>query len=342
MSMITDKNSFLFHSLIFECLYTTELAALAAYDWVGKGNSHEADQAAVKAMRHAFDRFPFSGRVVMGEGERDQAPMLYAGETFGKTDHELAFDVALDPLEGTALTANHRPDAITILALAPRGSLLYAPDIYMEKFAASCAIDAEGFSFDHDIIENVKLVAQACGKPLHAVRATCLDRTRHQDDIDNLRSAGVQVSTFQDGDIKACTSVALHKGVDVYFGMGGAPEGVISACILQSLGGTFKGRLRPRNAHEHQRLKETGITDPDLTYDKNDLAKPDAPIIVAATNVTRGSYPAPLNQAGVEIDADADRVAFHSTVFHYSPAGLSNWASISREHSYKTWQHLLP
>ncbi len=264
-------------------LAVTEEAAIAALPLCGRGDKNAADQAAVDGMHRAFARAPLSVRVAIGEGEMDEAPMLYIGEELGAGGP--ACDIAVDPLEGTSLTAQAQPGAMTVLAAGPRDSLLHAPDMYMEKFcagpAARGAVDPEA-----PLAENLRLLAKALGKPKHALRVALLDRPRHQEILSTLRAAGAAVRLLTAGDVGPAVATCLPDGdIDLLIGTGGAPEGVITAVAVRSLGGEFWCRLRPENEEEMQRAREMLGGVPDRLMLLHDVVKSDD-LVFAATSVT--------------------------------------------------------
>ncbi len=264
----------------------TEQTALAASREVGRGDERRADQAAVDAMRTAFNHVPFQGRVVIGEGERDEAPMLFIGEEVGQgTGPEI--DIALDPLEGTTLTAKAMANALAVLAIAPRGGLLHAPDTYMDKLAVGPGY-AEGLvDLDATPAENVAALAKAKGVPVAEITACVLDRPRHADIIESLRSAGARIKLISDGDVAGVINTTdPATGVDIYLGQGGAPEGVLAAAALKCVGGQMQGRLVFRNDEERRRADRAGVTDHDRKYDLNGLAGGET--VFCATGVTDG------------------------------------------------------
>ena len=264
----------------------TEITALAAAKEVGRGDEKKADQAAVDAMRTAFNAVDFQGRVVIGEGERDEAPMLYIGEEVG-TGSGPEIDIALDPLEGTTLTAKAMANALAVLAIAPRGGLLSAPDTYMDKIAIGPGHADGVVDLDATPAENVAELAKAKGVRVEDMTACVLDRTRHGDIIESLRSAGARIKLITDGDVAgviATTDPATK--VDIYLGQGGAPEGVLAAAALKCVGGQMQGRLVFRNDVERSRAERTGVTDFDRKYDLEGLASGET--VFCATGVTDG------------------------------------------------------
>lgn len=264
----------------------TEIAAMAAYKMAGRGDEKAADQAAVDAMRTAFNSVDFKGRIVIGEGERDEAPMLYIGEEVG-TGNGPEIDIALDPLEGTTLTAKAMANALAVLAIAPRGGLLHAPDTYMDKLAIGPGYPEDVVDLDASPAENVKEMAKAAGRPVESITACVLDRPRHADIIESLRSAGVRICLISDGDVAGVINTTdAETGIDIYVGQGGAPEGVLAAAALKCVGGQMQGRLVFRNDDERARAKRVGITELDRKYKLDELASGET--VFCATGVTKG------------------------------------------------------
>ncbi|MDW7652256.1 MAG: class II fructose-bisphosphatase [Bacillota bacterium] len=272
--------------LALEFVRITEAAALASGRLMGRGDKEAADQAAVDAMRSVFDTVYIDGTVVIGEGEMDEAPMLYIGEKVG-TGSEPSVDVAVDPLEGTNLVAKGLPNALAVVAVAPKGCLLHAPDIYMEKIAVGPR--ARGcINLDASVAENLKAVARALERDVQDLTAIILDRPRHAKIIAAIREAGARVKLITDGDVSAAIATAIdNTGVDILFGTGGAPEGVIAAAALKSLGGEMQGRLKPEGEEELSRVRKMGLTDPNKLLLLDDLVKGDD-VIFAATGITDG------------------------------------------------------
>jgi len=274
-------------NLALEFVRITEAAALASAKFMGRGDEKAADQAAVDAMRRAFDTVRIDGTVVIGEGERDEAPMLYIGEKVGrKTEDSPAIDIALDPLEGTTICATGGVGSISVIAVAEHGKFLHAPDTYMDKIA--CGPMAKGqIDLDASPAENVKRVAKALGKPVEDVTVMILDRPRHADLIQEVRKTGARIHLIGDGDVSACVAAAWPgSGIDLLLGIGGAPEGVISAAAMQCLGGDFQGRLKFRNEEEKARATKMGIKDLNKKYTLNELAS--GSVMFCATGVTDG------------------------------------------------------
>ena len=267
-------------------------AAVACVDWIGRGQEKAADAAAVTAMRTSLNAAPIAGTVVIGEGERDAAPMLYIGEEVGIGDHGV--DIALDPLEGTTLCAESRPGALTVLALAERGGLLHAPDVYMDKIAAAPGLEGV-VDLDFSISENLNRLAEALDKPVSEVQVCMLKRPRHEAQIQQIRHIGAKLVLIDDGDIAAAIHVATQGGIDLYLGSGGAPEGVLSAAAFKCLGGVFQGRLLFRNDDERERAEKSGLRDLNRKYDIHDLAMSD--VVFAATGVTDGTLVSGIQQS---------------------------------------------
>ncbi|WP_413376634.1 class II fructose-bisphosphatase [Alkalihalobacillus sp. 1P02AB] len=272
--------------LALEVVRVTEGAALAAASWLGRGDKMSADGAATNAMRSIFDSVNMKGKVVIGEGEMDEAPMLYIGEELG-TGEGPEVDIAVDPIEGTNIVAKGYSNAITVLAIADKGTLLHAPDMYMEKIAVGSA--AAGKININDPIEiTIDIVAEATKKRVQDLTVMVLERERHQELIERIRQKGARVKLFSDNDISAAIATAFPKtGVDLFVGSGGAPEGVIAAAGLKCLGGELQGRLLPENEAEFERCKQMGIEDPTRVLTLNDLVAGDDAIF-AATGVTSG------------------------------------------------------
>ena len=286
-------NSVLDRMLVMEMVRVTEAAAIAASRLVGRGDEKAADAAAVEAMREAFDTLYMDGTVVIGEGERDEAPMLYIGEKVGSATgpgHEDAprIDIALDPLEGTTITAKAGPNSLAVLAAAEQGCLLNAPDVYMQKIAVGPGYPPDVIQLERPARENVEAVAAAKGVEPAEIIVCVLDRPRHADLIAQLRAIGCGVVLIGDGDVAGVIATTDQETtIDMYMGEGGAPEGVLAAAALRCVGGQFNGKLIFRNDDERARAAKWGIEDLDRVYKLEDLAKGD--VIFAATGVTDGS-----------------------------------------------------
>ncbi len=270
---------------IMEILDVAEQAAIACYGWIGKGDKVAADQAATTAMRNAFNDIDFSGRIVIGEGERDEAPMLYIGEEVGRGGEEI--DIAVDPLEGTNLCAANKPNALTTIAIAPKGALLFAPDTYMQKIAAGAACVGK-VHIDNTPHENVHAVAEALGKPVSEVTVCILDRDRHADMIKAVYDTGARVRLIDDGDVFGAIATAVPgTGIDLYMGSGGAPEGVLACTGLKAIGGFFMGRFRFRSDDERARAEKTAEVDLDGVLTMDDLVRTEDAAFLAC-GVTSG------------------------------------------------------
>ncbi len=278
--------SFMDRNLALEAVRVTEAAALAASRWMGRGDEKGADQAAVNAMREALNGLAMSGRVVIGEGERDEAPMLFIGEEVGKGGPSI--DIALDPLEGTTITAKGGPNALAVIAMAAEGCFLNAPDVYMDKIAVGGGLPQGVVDLDATPEENLRALAKAKQVELEDLVVCILDRPRHQEIISKVREAGARIMLIGDGDVSGVIATSQKEsGVDLYLGQGGAPEGVLAAAALRCIGGQFQGRLVFRNDDERGRARRIGIEDFDRKYDLHDLASGD--VMFAATGVTDGS-----------------------------------------------------
>jgi fructose-1,6-bisphosphatase II len=272
-------------SLSMELIRVTEAAALASARWMGRGLKMEADDAATSAMRDVFDTVPMKGTVVIGEGEMDEAPMLFIGEKLG-TGYGPRVDVAVDPLEGTNIVASGGWNALAVLAIADHGNLLHAPDMYMDKIAVGPEAVGQ-IDINASVLDNLKAVAKAKNKDIQDVVATVLNRERHQKIIQELRDAGARIKLINDGDVAGAINTAFDQtGVDILFGSGGAPEGVISAVALKCLGGEIQGKLLPQNDQEAERCLSMGI-DLNKVLRMEDLVRGDDAIF-AATGVTDG------------------------------------------------------
>jgi fructose-1,6-bisphosphatase II / sedoheptulose-1,7-bisphosphatase len=275
-------------SLVLELVRVTERAAIAAAGWRGKGDEKAADHAAVEAMRAELSRVHINGRIVIGEGERDEAPMLFIGEEVGAGDGP-DVDIAVDPLEGTTLCAKNQPDSICVLAMAERGGLLNAPDVYMQKIAIGAGYAPGVVDLDMSARENIASLAKAKGVPVSEITVCMLDRPRHAGLLDDLRSSGCAIKLISDGDIAGIIHAVNTEdtGIDIYLGSGGAPEGVLAAAALRCIGGQMQGRLMLDTDEKKERARRMGIDDPHRKYATNELASGD--VLFAATGVTDGS-----------------------------------------------------
>ncbi len=301
--------------LVLEMVRVTEAAAIGASTLVGRGDEKAADAAAVEAMREALNSLDMDGTVVIGEGERDEAPMLFIGEKVG-TGNGPKIDIALDPLEGTTICAKSGPNSLAVLAIAEAGGLLNAPDVYMDKLAIGPGYPAGILDLDKTPTENIQAIAAAKGVSPNEIMACVLDRPRHEKLIAELRAIGCGVVLIGDGDVAGVIATTdPDTTIDVYMGSGGAPEGVLACAALRCVGGQFKGRLLFRNEDERARARKWGITDLDRQYDLKDLAKGDC--IFAATGVADGSLLEGVKRRG-------DRMTTESVVMRAS-SGTVRW-----------------
>ena len=266
----------------------SEAAAIASVSLIGRGDEKAADEAAVNAMREQLNLLDIAGTVVIGEGERDEAPMLYIGEEVG-TGNGPGVDIALDPLEGTTLTAKDMPNALTVIAMGPKGSMLHAPDVYMEKLAVGPGFSPKLLSLDMSPYERVQILAEAKNCDPSDITVCILERPRHQDTIEQVRSTGAAIRLISDGDVAGVMHCAEAEttGIDMYMGVGGAPEGVLAAAALKCMGGQIHARLLFRNDDEKLRAEKAGISNLSRIYSRDDMVNQD--VIFAATGVTSGS-----------------------------------------------------
>lgn len=288
--MTTERAvSILERELALEFARVTEAAALASARWWGRGDKNAADDAAVSAMRAMFDTVNIDGTIVIGEGEMDEAPMLYIGEKVGRGGTNVQVDIAVDPLEGTNLVAKGLTGAIAVLAVAPRGCLLHAPDMYMEKIAVGPAA-AGRIDLDASVSDNVRAVAASLHKGVEDVTVVVLDRPRHKQIINELRAIGTRIKLITDGDVSPAVATAIpESGIDMVLGIGGAPEGVLAAAALRCLGGEFQGRLWPEDDSDVERARKLGVVDLKKILTMDELAKGED-VIFAATGITDGDF----------------------------------------------------
>ncbi len=273
-------------NLALEAVRVTEAAAIASAKWMGRGDEHNADQAAVDAMRQALNGLDIEGTVVIGEGERDEAPMLYIGETVG-TGNGPKVDIALDPLEGTTICATGGPNALSVMAMAEDGGFLHAPDTYMDKIAVGGGLPEGVIDLDAVPGENLANLAKARGCEVSDLVVMILNRPRHEELIAHVREAGARIRLIRDGDVAGVIATARPEtGIDIYMGIGGAPEGVLAAAALQCIGGQMMGRLVFRSGSERARAKHMGVGDLERKLSLDELARGD--IMFAATGVTGG------------------------------------------------------
>ena len=285
-----------------EAVRVTEAAAIAAAQQIGRGDEHEADQAAVTAMRLAFNSLPISGTVVIGEGERDEAPMLFIGEKVGSGG--IGVDIALDPLEGTTLTAKAMPNALAVMAMAEPGTLLNAPDTYMDKIAIGGGYPEGTIDLDWDPADNIRSLAKAKGVSPREITACIMDRPRHDKLIAAVRQVGAAVHLITDGDVAGVINTTdPTTGIDIYLGQGGAPEGVLAAAALRCVGGQMQARLVFKKDDEKLRAEKIGIKDFNRKYSLMDLASGDC--VFAATGVTDGSMLQGVHYSGKFITTES-------------------------------------
>ncbi len=317
---ISDRN------LALELVRVTEAAALAASRWIGRGKKNEADGAAVEAMRKAFDQVAIDGTVVIGEGEMDEAPMLYIGEKVGMGGP--AMDIAVDPLEGTSITAKGGQNSIATVALAEKGNFLHAPDIYMDKLAVGGGLPEGVVSLDASVKENLKNLALAKKIDISEIMVCMLDRERHAELIAKCREAGARITLIGDGDVAGVNAVSQPEtGIDIYMGSGGAPEGVLSAAALRCIGGQMQGRLLFEDDSQIERARTMGITDPNRIYTVTEMAKGD--VMFAATGVTGG----PMLRGVLR---NAFGAVTHSIVMR-SKSGTVRYVEARHNFKTKTW-----
>jgi fructose-1,6-bisphosphatase II / sedoheptulose-1,7-bisphosphatase len=317
---IWDRN------LALELVRVTEAAALAASRWIGRGRKNDADGAAVEAMRRAFDTVAIDGTVVIGEGEMDEAPMLFIGEKVGMGGP--AMDIAVDPLEGTSITAKGGPNSIATVALAERGRFLHAPDIYMDKIAVGGGLPEGVVSLDAPVAENLRNLARAKHRDVSDIMVCILDRDRHAEIIAKCREAGARITLIGDGDVAGVIAASQPgTGIDMYLGSGGAPEGVLSAAALRCIGGQMQGRLLFEDEAQILRARGMGITDPNRVYEIAEMAGGD--VMFAATGVTTG----PMLRG---VQRDGQGAVTHSIVMR-SKSGTVRYVEAHHNFATKTW-----
>ncbi len=313
-------------NLALELVRITEAAALAASRWMGRGNKIEADGAATEAMRRAFDTMQIDGTVVIGEGEMDEAPMLYIGEKVGAGGP--AMDIAVDPLEGTTLTAKGGPNALTVIALAESGNFLHAPDCYMNKIAVGGGLPPELVHLDASVEENLRNLARAKKRDVSDLVLCTLDRDRHAEIIARSRELGARIMLLPDGDVAGVIAAALpDSDVDIFWGIGGAPEGVIAAAALRCSGGQMQGRLMFEDDAQIERSRGMGITDPKRVYRIEEMAKGD--VMFAGTGVTSGAMLRGVRRFG-------HGATTHSIVMR-SKSGTVRYIEAHHNFDTKTW-----
>jgi len=299
----SPKTEFADRMLSLGLARVSEAAAIASAKLIGSGDEKAADQAAVNAMREQLNMLDIAGVVVIGEGERDEAPMLYIGEEVGNGTGTHV-DIALDPLEGTTLTAKDMPNALTVIAMGPRGSMLHAPDVYMDKLAIGPGYAPGLVDLDMSPAERVKIFAEAKGCAPNEVKVCVLERPRHKELVDELRSVGAALRLITDGDVAGVIHCAEPDltGIDMYMGSGGAPEGVLAAAALKCMGGQIQGRLVFRNDDERGRAAKAGITDFDKKYNRDEMVTED--VVFAATGVTDGSILKGVKRIGAFLETE--------------------------------------
>jgi fructose-1,6-bisphosphatase II / sedoheptulose-1,7-bisphosphatase len=290
-------------NLALEAVRVTEFAALAASRLMGRGDEKAADQAAVDAMRRALNSLDIDGKVVIGEGERDEAPMLYIGEKVG-TGNGPKIDIALDPLEGTTITAKGGSNALAVMAMADEGGFLHAPDVYMDKIGVGPDLPEGVVDLDNTQEQNLAALSKAKGVKVEDLVVCILDRPRHQEMIGRVRDTGARIMLISDGDVSGVIATTkAESGVDIYMGSGGAPEGVLAAAALRCIGGQFQGRLVFRNDDERGRADRIGIKDFDRKYSLLELASGD--VMFAATGVTSGTMLAGVRREGLGVRTES-------------------------------------
>ena len=313
-------------NLALDLARVTEAAALAASRWMGRGRKNEADGAAVEAMRRAFDTVAIDGTVVIGEGEMDEAPMLYIGEKVGHGGP--AMDIAVDPLEGTSIVAKGAPNALAVVALAEAGNFLHAPDIYMDKIAVGGGLPDGVVDLDAAVGENLKNLALAKSRAVSDLVVCILDRDRHAEIIAKCREAGARIMLIGDGDVAGVIATAQpESGVDMYLGSGGAPEGVLAAAALRCIGGQMQGRLMFENEAQVARARSMGVAEPNHKYTAFEMAKGD--VVFAATGVTGGAILRGVRWFGTG-------AVTHSVVMR-SKSGTVRYIEAHHNFATKTW-----
>ena len=314
-------------NLALDLVRVTEAAALAASRWMGRGKKNEADGAAVEGMRRAFDSVAIEGTVVIGEGEMDEAPMLYIGERVGAGGP--AMDIAVDPLEGTSITAKGGPNALAVVALAERGHFLHAPDIYMDKIAVGGGLPDGVVDLDASVAENLRNLARAKQRDIGDLVVCMLERDRHARLLAHCREAGARIMLLGDGDVAGVIAAAIPDGgVDIYMGSGGAPEGVLAAAALRCIGGQMQGRLLYEDETQVERARGMGVTDPKHKYMVDEMARGD--VMFAATGVTSGAMLRGVRRFG--------RGAFTHSMVMRSKSGTVRYIEAHHNFATKTWQ----
>ncbi len=314
-------------NLALELVRVSEAGALAASRWIGRGKKNEADGAAVEGMRRAFDSVAIDGTVVIGEGEMDEAPMLYIGERVGSGGPPM--DIAVDPLEGTTITARGAPNALAVVALAESGNFLHAPDVYMDKIAVGGGLPQGVVDLDASVSQNLRELARAKQRDIGDLVVCMLDRDRHAEKLAYCREAGARIMLLGDGDVAGVIAAAMiDGGVDIYMGSGGAPEGVLAAAALRCIGGQMQGRLLFEDDAQRERAATMGITDPSRKYSVMEMARGD--VMFAATGVTSGAILRGVRRFGAG-------AITHSIVMR-SKSGTVRYIEAHHNFQTKTWQ----
>jgi len=320
LGAVTDRN------LALELVRVTEAAAISSARWIGRGQKNDADGAAVEAMRKAFDHVAIDGTVVIGEGEMDEAPMLYIGEKVGSGGPPM--DIAVDPLEGTTLTAKGGPNALAVVALAERGNFLHAPDLYMDKIAVGGGLPPDVVDLDAPVAENLRNLALARKRDVSDLIVCMLDRDRHVELIAKCREAGARIMLISDGDVNGVVATATPESdIDIYMGSGGAPEGVLAAAALRCIGGQMQGRLMFEDDAQIARVKAMGHPDPRRKFVLEEMAKGD--VMFAATGVTTGAMLRGVKRFG-------NGAITHSMVMR-SKSGTVRFIEAHHNFATKTW-----
>jgi len=325
---MSDRQEIAFdRNLALDLVRVTEAAALAASRWMGRGKKNDADGAAVEGMRRAFDSVSIEGTVVIGEGEMDEAPMLYIGEKVGAGGP--AMDIAVDPLEGTSITAKGGPNALAVVALAERGNFLHAPDIYMQKIAVGGGLPDGVVDLDAPVRENLQNLAKAKKRDVGDLVVCMLERERHAELLAHCREAGARCMLLGDGDVAGVIATALPEGgVDIYMGSGGAPEGVLAAAALRCIGGQMQGRLMFEDEAQVERARQMGVNDPQHKYSVTEMARGN--VMFAATGVTSGAMLKGVRRFG--------HGAFTHSIVMRSKSGTVRYIEAHHNFETKTWQ----
>lgn len=308
MSILRERS--ICQEVIFSCLSATQKAAIAAFEWIGKGDKHMADDVAVNAMREELSKMAITGKVVIGEGEMDEAPMLYIGEVLGRGKTEIKLDIAVDPLEGTTLCAKNLPNSLTTIAIAEAGSMLCAPDCYMNKIAAGEVFEDGVLDLDNTPSSNLKNLARYKKCDVSDLTVVILDRARHEDIIAHCRESGARVTLISDGDVYGVIATTNLGMADLYLGSGGAPEGVLAAAALKTTGGFMMGRLLYENEAQKVRAKSMGMSDLNKKMTVSDMVKSD--VVFCATGVTDGNMVHGVKKCKRKLMYSTESIVFNS------------------------------